>query len=832
LAGTNAWSSSAVEVWSPTGAPCAAWGFQRQQDPPFGLIAVSPLDPSRVLACPYGLSDRGGFGWRQALARDAAVSGFAFSQSDPTRVFGINDQGNPMRSLDSGETWAALDGAPEDVASFVTSPTGMLYLLADNSLFRGQESGSEWSSITPPESALGGSFNTIERVTSLAVDPADARTLYAGVVSRMGGSLLRSLDGGDSWASLGENDGKEPPRPFNSEIFEILIHPGNRDQIYLNVGGFPKASSDRGQSWEDRGWFNHNVYDLELDPGDSMSLLAASYDGVASSHDGGRSWQPLANIEGPAYHLIRHPLRPSQIYVLTDAGLLRSTDGGQSWAAAMFDLGYTFPADIAWSESDPRVVYAALYDSLRPPQSSAKPPLVLRSSDQGWTWQPAGEGLPTGLISMRIVVAPTDPDLVALIDRSGQLWITRDAGASWTRHQLLATDVDASEIAFATRDSSMMFALTQSGRSSSPVLRSMSRGIIWQPAGQGLPDWFGTDFRTLTLSSADPERLYLLVETRGAPDAFYRSENAAESWIRAEGAGLPDEAKITAFDLSPSDADHLLALLDEGIYESRSAGDSWSRVGDVPTPSLELALETEPTIRFDRQDPSRLILAGKGLYSSHDAGRSWTEHGARPPLPSDLPAFPAMDPSGTGTILAMASEALVHFQPHEDPEPLRAWLPAGGALSTDSELESEPGASPADPIELSVISPKPGWIELEEGHTLPEGADDGILPVTARFALPETTSEDPWVAVIRIDGSVLPEGVPAAEIGLLQDNQRVADCLPGVTAALPAPCVAARRVAGDDYALTIRATLAAHWTFDLGGARSEARRIFLPKVGG
>ena len=829
LAGTNGWSSSAGEVPNPPGLVCPEWDWDRQHHPPFGHIAVSPLDPSRVLACSYGLSDRGGIGW-QAWVDDAAFSGFAFSQSDPTRVFGIDVEGRPMRSLDSGETWTSLDGAPEDVASIVTSPTGMLYLVARSGLVRGRESGSEWALITSLESAFGGDSNTEVSVTSLAVDPADARTLYAGVASEMGGWLLRSIDGGDSWAVLGERNGDEPRRPFEDEIFEILIHPGNRDQMYLNVGGHPMASSDRGRSWDYRDRNMRSVYDLELDPGDSLALLAASPDGVSSSHDGGRSWQRLASVEGPAYDLIRHPLRPKQLYVLTDADLLRSTDGGQSWAATMFDLGDTYPTDIAWSESDPRVLYAGLAEVIQdPPRSSENPPLVIRSSDQGWTWQPADEGLPRWLIPMHIVVAPTDPDWVALIDRSERLWITWDAGASWARHQLLPTDESASEIAFATRDSGTMVALT---RSTSPVLRSTNRGLTWHAASRGLPDGFGTNLRALTSSAADPERLYLLAERRGASDALYRSEDAAETWIRAEGAGLPDEARLVAFDLSPSDADHLVALLDDGIYESQSAGDMWSRIGDVPAPSLEPALETEPTIRFDRQDPSRLILAGEGLYGSRDAGRSWTEHGARSRLPSGPPELLAVDPAGTGAILATTFEGLVHLQPHVDPEPLRVWLPAGGALSTDSELKSEPGASPADPIELSVISPKQGWIELQEGHALPQGADDGSLPVTARFALPETTSEDPWVAVIRIDGSILPEGVPAEEIGLVQDDQRVADCLRGMTTALPAPCVAARRAAGDDYALTIRATHAATWTFDLGGARSAAIRIFLPKIGG
>jgi photosystem II stability/assembly factor-like uncharacterized protein len=96
------------------------------------------------------------------------------------------------RSEDDGASWSVLT-RNFDPVSFAVSPSDPSFLYAGTfGVARSQDGGRTWSTDTQGLPA--------DWVFSMAVDPVDPRTVYAGVYRR---GVFRSQDGGATWASLG-----------------------------------------------------------------------------------------------------------------------------------------------------------------------------------------------------------------------------------------------------------------------------------------------------------------------------------------------------------------------------------------------------------------------------------------------------------------------------------------------------------------------------------------------------------------------------------------------------------------------------------------------------
>jgi photosystem II stability/assembly factor-like uncharacterized protein len=132
------------------------------------------------------------------------------------------------------------------------------------------------------------------------------RRLYAAVEV---GGVLRSDDGGESWALAAGSDGNPdlsgPPEPFvYPDVHDIAVHPSNPDLVFAATGGGFYRSDDGGATWS-------LIYDcycrgLWLDPNDADHIIfgPADYVGavgrIEESRDGGKSWQSASgSLEVP-----------------------------------------------------------------------------------------------------------------------------------------------------------------------------------------------------------------------------------------------------------------------------------------------------------------------------------------------------------------------------------------------------------------------------------------------------------------------------------------------------------------------------------------------------
>jgi photosystem II stability/assembly factor-like uncharacterized protein len=248
------------------------------------------------------------------------------------------------------------------------------------------------------------------RVTAVAGIPSQPYTYYFGAT---GGGVWKTEDGGLNW------------KPVSDGFFEtgsvgaVAVSEWDPNIVYVGMG-----------ETEMRGNVSHG-------------------DGMYKSNDAGKTWKHIGLKDTSQISRVRiHPQNPDIVYAAAlghvygpneQRGVFRSKDGGKTWEKVLYRDNKTGAVDLILDPSNPRIIYAALWEFYRTPYSlsSGGPGSGLfKSTDGGDTWNEISrnQGLPKGVLGkIGVAVSPTKPSRIwAIIEaKDGGVFRSDDGGQTW-----------------------------------------------------------------------------------------------------------------------------------------------------------------------------------------------------------------------------------------------------------------------------------------------------------------------------------------------------------------------------------------------------------------
>jgi photosystem II stability/assembly factor-like uncharacterized protein len=246
------------------------------------------------------------------------------------------------------------------------------------------------------------------RVSRACGVPGDPLTYYAATAS---GGVWKSTDGGHAWKPIFDD---QP----TSSIGSIAVAPSDPNVVYVGTG----EANIRGN----------------VAPGA----------GIFKSTDGGKTWKHVWKQVGQIGTIAVDPRNPDVCFAAvlghafgpnSERGVYRTKDGGKTWERVLFKNDETGASDVCIDPSNPRVIFAGLWQARRRPweMTSGGPGSDLYVSRDGgdtWTSLKTKKGLPAlpwGKIG--VAVAPSNPQRVyALIEaEKGGLFRSDDGGETW-----------------------------------------------------------------------------------------------------------------------------------------------------------------------------------------------------------------------------------------------------------------------------------------------------------------------------------------------------------------------------------------------------------------
>ncbi|NNF62616.1 MAG: glycosyl hydrolase [Acidimicrobiia bacterium] len=330
------------------------------------------------------------------------------------------------------------------------------------------------------------------------------------------------------------------------------------------------------------------------------------------------------------------PVERSTFYFGAVAGgVWKTDDAGLYWEnISDGQMGTASVGALAVAPSDPNVIYAGMGEStIRIDVTHGDG--MYRSTDGGKTWSHLG--LKETRHIGEICIHPEDPDTVwvAALGHSAKdnaergVYRTHDGGKTWALVLHVAENAGAVDLSLDPTNPRIIFATTwearrnfwsiNSGGPGSGLWRSFDGGDTWEniSTNPGMPE--GTLGKIgVSISPAQPDRVWALVEAEGRKRGLYRSDNRGDDWekvsSKAELAWRPwYYMHVIAH---PTDPDTVY-VMDMKAWKSIDGGKEFE---EFHTPHGD-----NHDLWIDPNDPHRMIGCDDGgAFISLNEGRSWS----------------------------------------------------------------------------------------------------------------------------------------------------------------------------------------------------------------
>src|SRR5262245_10123630 len=669
------------------------------------------------------------------------------------------------KSTDGGETWANLGlENSEHIGKIVVDPTATntVYVCAlgklwsdspDRGLYKTTDGGKSWAKV------LKGA-NPSTGCASLAMDPQNSRTLYAGLWDfrrkgwtfrsgsdgphgTSGSGLMKSLDGGATWSSLDDKTAKGlPPKPWGRVA--VAVAPSKHEVVYALIEAVPPhnglyRSDDGGKTWElrDRSrwmvWRPFYFANLIIDPKNEGRLYKTDL-ALIVSNDGGKSFSTISGgAHGDFHDVWIDPTDTDHLIAGDDGGVFYSYDAGNKWWKAE-NLPVSQFYHVSLDMDLPYHVYGGLQDNSSWVGESAYPGGI---TNNRWENMYGGDGF-------WMFADPADPDYIYAEAQGGYIgrvnrkthevrplrplpgykegklrfnWNTpihvsqTQKGTVYLGGQFLFRTVDFGQTwdrisPDLTTNDPLKQKQEQSGGvtvdNSSAEMHTTIYAICESPKDPNLI-WVGTDDGNLQLTRDGGKTWTNVVHNiRGL---------SKSAWVSSIDAGHFDAGTVYAtFDL------HTFGDMRPHAYRSTDFGKTWTPLVGAAAPVRGYA----HVIKEDLVDRQLLFLGTElGLWVSIDGGGKWARYQG-----GDMPAVAVRDlaihPRDNDLVIATHGRGIWIL---DDLTPLRALTPQMLA----AEVAFLPGRRTAQQLPANG-----GWVTGDAAFSGPNPTDEAVIPYHLR----------------------------------------------------------------------------------------------------
>lgn len=400
-----------------------------------------------------------------------------------TTVFAATEGGTIQRTSDGAASWTQVAAAHAALRGIERADGAIMYAVGNGlTLLKSGDGGATWEA-KPVLDVPGGDLTSIRT----------AGPDVALVTTASGNQLLRTTDGGDTFASI---------VPSSDASFGVVFVTPSR-AVTVGAYGSAQVSDDAGANWQTVGSRTQGPFTVLHAVSGLIAFAGGSQGALARTVDGGQTWanispptnESIVGIAAPtpttlfvlasdgslqrsdnagsSYRILNTgttramsavvALDTQTILLIGPRGLLRSTNGGEEFQAVPGKIGQS--ALLRAGEVVKGRVYAY----------GARTLVV--SADGGKSWKAIKTPAKRSILDVSFGSVSTG----YLLDTRGELWRTKNGGSTWNEIECLGSwRLNGLDFADATHG----FALVRpTGRyvAGAYLLRTDNGGKSWHP---------------------------------------------------------------------------------------------------------------------------------------------------------------------------------------------------------------------------------------------------------------------------------------------------------------------------------------------------------------